>query len=864
MINHRIRGVLGRMRSRAVVVALLPVFSAVAAGQVTPSGITSISPNPLDVSNTPVQVTISGGYLASTCNPNISSTYLPPPPPVVIFGNTDVSSYVLPGASSTSISLSIPANLLAGYAGTTIQVTVTVYLSGEGCFKNSWSYPLPILPLVQPPVLTSINPTAATVCGPAFPLTLNGSKFVNPTLAVFGSDLNQGDFVTYNVTSFSPTQLNVNIALPSPSSFVPPVTSTITFYWWAGNLNTSTNTFTPSNALPFTIYPTPVLQKISPTTITAGSGAVQLQATISGYIAGGTTKVLFGGTPLAVVSETSQSGGIWLVALTLPASLIPTPAPGATQTVQVTVVNQDGANPSATPYPASCSAPQSVTVVNPAQLSITTQPPLSDGEVNVKYSQTFAATGGTSPYAWSMTPAVPGLTLDPKSAILSGTPTTQSSGSISVTATDANSKTVTSQFPLTIYAPVSVPSPVLPAGTVNTPYSQTLTTAGGKAPFTWSIPPGSTAPGGLALSSAGVLSWTPSAAGTYSFAVVVTDTLGGFAGPLLSLTIHPAATAPTITTTSLPPATYGNLYSQRVVATGGTAPLTYAATGLPSWLTLNASTGALSGTPDTPGTSNITFTVTDKASAQAKQAVTLTVNMPAPPSVTIKPSTDAQPTLSLNLGAGYPTDMMGTLTLSFSPNAAGVPNNYTPSDMLFGSGGTSLTAKIAATSTTLTLPANQAIQLGSVAGTVTVTLTALTAVLPNGQTSPLNVPTPAPSTTIPVPRSKPVITGTVTINRTASPPTVEITRAVSNPRDLASAMLTFHPASNATLNGASLPVQLNTGQPSTWWTSANGLAAGGAFDLVIPFNFQGDPNAIGTVDVTLTNSAGTSDSKSGN
>jgi hypothetical protein len=70
-------------------------------------------------------------------------------------------------------------------------------------------------------------------------------------------------------------------------------------------------------------------------------------------------------------------------------------------------------------------------------------------------------------------------------------------------------------------------------------------------------------------------------------------------------------TAPTITTVSLPSGTDGVAYSQALTATG-TAPITWSiVSGSISPLTLNASTGAITGTPSTATTLSATFRATN-------------------------------------------------------------------------------------------------------------------------------------------------------------------------------------------------------------------------------------------------------------
>jgi hypothetical protein len=87
---------------------------------------------------------------------------------------------------------------------------------------------------------------------------------------------------------------------------------------------------------------------------------------------------------------------------------------------------------------------------------------------------------------------------------------------------------------------------------------------------------------------------------------------------------------PTITTTSLPPATIGTPYSTTVVVSGGEAPYKWKVSPkLPKGLKLNSKTGVISGTAsskDAPGTKTYTFTVTDATKATATASLALTVD----------------------------------------------------------------------------------------------------------------------------------------------------------------------------------------------------------------------------------------------
>ncbi|MEQ1932863.1 MAG: Ig domain-containing protein, partial [Fimbriimonadaceae bacterium] len=79
-------------------------------------------------------------------------------------------------------------------------------------------------------------------------------------------------------------------------------------------------------------------------------------------------------------------------------------------------------------------------------------------------------------------------------------------------------------------------SPLL-TGTAGSPYSVVLTVADGTAPYVWTVSSGAV-PGGLALGSAGVLSGTPTAAGTFNFTAQVTDNTSLVATKPFSITIN--------------------------------------------------------------------------------------------------------------------------------------------------------------------------------------------------------------------------------------------------------------------------------------------------------------------------------------
>jgi mono/diheme cytochrome c family protein len=190
-------------------------------------------------------------------------------------------------------------------------------------------------------------------------------------------------------------------------------------------------------------------------------------------------------------------------------------------------------------------------VTAPASVSITTAS-LPGATAGTAYSQTLAATGGTTPYRWSVSAgALPaGLTLGTTGTI-SGTPTTAGTYSVTVKVTDSQATPATATKALSITvaaAPTSltVTTSTLAGGTVGIAYSQTLAAGGGRTPYTWALASG-TLPAGLTISSTGVITGTPTAAVTSSFTVRVSDSSSPAvtATKAMSITIGAAATTST-------------------------------------------------------------------------------------------------------------------------------------------------------------------------------------------------------------------------------------------------------------------------------------------------------------------------------
>ena len=324
--------------------------------------------------------------------------------------------------------------------------------------------------------------------------------------------------------------------------------------------------------------------------------------------------------------------------------------------------------------------------INAIALSITTNS-LPQGTANQNYSAQLAASGGTGVDTWGLaggSPALPtGLTLNASTGLISGVPTGLSSLTHTFTVTDQTPptpQTSTKTLQLIIGAAppdliISSSSP-LPSGTVTQPYNVTLIASGGTGTKTWDISAGSL-PAGLNLSTSGVINGTPLATGTSKPTVRVRDSGNpqDTATKPLSITINLPA-APNITTTSLPAGALNVAYDQTVSVTGGIGtPLWGVTSGaLPPGFSLDTTNGNISGTPTSSGSFQFTLRVTDSIPQFDEQILTITINSPAPPSIT----TSSLPTGTVNQPYSNTqlTAAGGALPYSWSANPA-LPNGLT-------------------------------------------------------------------------------------------------------------------------------------------------------------------------------------------
>jgi len=257
-------------------------------------------------------------------------------------------------------------------------------------------------------------------------------------------------------------------------------------------------------------------------------------------------------------------------------------------------------------------------------------------------------------------------------------------------------------------------------------------------------------------------------------------------------------------------------------------------------VTLDPSTGTVSGSPTTAGSYSITIQVKDSGAQIATKQFDFAVLATAPATtVSGQTAPRAQANISFDLGGTATFDTSVTLGLSFTPSA-GLVND--PMIQFVPAGGRSFTFSVPKNSRTVSNI--QAIQTGTVAGTITLTITTLAGYSTN-----------LPPLEISIPASLPVTTMPPTISKTGTSFTVSL-KGYSTPRNIQQAKFEFAASPGFNLQTTCLLIPLNS-QFTSWYASPTSTQSGSQFSLQATFNVVGDINAVGSVTaVTLSNTLG--------
>ena len=683
--------------------ALLATLGTANISVIQPSAVTSPSTLPFNVlapvisTLTPASVpagspattlTVSGANFAVNAAAQAQST-------IFFNGSAMATTFVDTGTLTTSL----PPALLT----TPGQYSVKVSNPG-GTASNSIAF------LVSGPVLSSLSTTSIPSGSPAFSLTVSGANYLAGSQISFrGTTLTNTTSSSTSLTATvpanlltTPGQANVQVVNPAGST---------------------------SNILTFTVV-APSISTLSPPSISAGSGAFTLAVTGASFVSG--AQISFNGTALTATfgSSTSLSttvpaslvanagtfpvtvinpGGsvsapaIFSVANSLGILTTSLPSGAAGSLYSATLLAKGGVPPytwGATGLPAATGiTPQTGVILGvPLQagtfnigvtlrdsvgataaaryvISIAAPPVtistggLQNGQVGVPYAGIIGATGGSGPYAYTLTGGTlpDGLSLASGGSVI-GTPTTAGTFTFSVLATDSTGATIGRDFTITILpATLTVSGSTNTTGPSGTPISLAFTGNGGVGPYRCTT--AGTLPAGTTFSNC-TLSGTPTTQGTFTFRVTVTDITGAIATKDVTVVIS-APPPPGLTLAG----TVGNgqvgvAYAGQLTAAGGIAPYVYAISGLPDGLSGSAS-GVISGTPATAGQYSISGAVTDSTGAKANATFSITI---APADLTITTASLPDGTVNTAFSAGL--SAVGGLK-PYTWSASGLPDGVT-------------------------------------------------------------------------------------------------------------------------------------------------------------------------------------------
>ncbi|MEO7921792.1 MAG: putative Ig domain-containing protein [Thermoanaerobaculia bacterium] len=525
---------------------------------------------------------------ASLSNATSGQVYGP-----VAFSALPASAYTFDATGlPTGLTMSVGGSL----SGTPTQngtfAVRTVATSAASCVATH------IIPLTVVCPAITVNPATMPngLVGIAYPnQTMAGVGGTAPyTFAVTSGALPPGLTLSAGVVSGTPTT-----TVGSPFNF------TIT--------GTDANGCTGSRAYTVAIGTCPTITVTNPGVVNGTSGSPYTTAAFTQ--AGATTpSFTIGSGTLPIGLSLNPGTGI----------ISGTPTQTGTFSVTVKATTSTGAN-------TGCSGTGATYTFQICPVVTVTAPTRQDGVVNAAIPNvTFTQSGATTPNFTVASGSLPaGMTLGLTTGVLGGTPTATGTFSITVKATDTAAGTngcngTSATYTFQICPVISVTAPSRQDGVVNSAIPNvTFTQTGATTPnfivATGSLPAGMT----LGLTT-GILGGTPTASGTFSITVKVTDTAAGTNGCNATSATYTFQICPVITVTrtgggAFPQATFNVAYAgQSFTAAGGTAPYTFTVTAgtFPTGLTL-AAAGTISGSPTAVGTFSFTVTATSAAGSPA-------------------------------------------------------------------------------------------------------------------------------------------------------------------------------------------------------------------------------------------------------
>ena len=592
---------------------------------------------------------LSSSSLTTDSNGQASTQFLPG----ILTTASDFVTYFFTATTDSGASVTFPET--AYYVSPTLQQGVGVYrLAPDPSQLNplNGTAGVPTVAFTLQVLATAGSQSGQPIPNVGVHVLLNQNPSASPGSPIQTAYCAEGQGPEHLVLTDSSGRATCTLVFTLPNAALNPSVDDQTFTVTAGDFNS----FGPFS---YNIQPAPLVLSNPGTRLTLANQPFSLSLSASGGVQPYTFSLAPGSNPLPPGLSLSASGVI---------SGIATTPRLYSFTVQVT----DKLGTVA-------STAETIAVSGgPLQLMLPASPVVATG---APFDLTVRASGGVPPYTMSLTTSLPpgvtftksddvGDTYDLKGSIAS--PGTYTIG-IAVADVVGNVSPV-GTFTLTVVAPLSFNPVTLPSGSIGQAYSAGLQASGGQAPYSFTLAPGSAPlPAGLSLSSSGILSGTPAAAGTFTFTVQAADQLRNTANANITLSISGGP----LLVTPPPPAVIAPNGSVDLLfhVSGGVPPYTLTLTGatLPSGVTFlkttaNGDTWELKGVFPTAGVFNLSVVANDSlghVSPGAAVSVTVVTPLVFPPAALPLGAVGQPYTATLQASGGK-----APLTFSLTPGSS--------------------------------------------------------------------------------------------------------------------------------------------------------------------------------------------------
>ena len=514
------------------------------------------APNSITYSGSPF--TLNKGTTMTTATPTSSGgtvtgwSISPSLPAGLSFSTSTGAISGTPTVTSSSTSYTVTASNTGGSATTTISI-----------------------------VVNDAPPTGVAYSGSPFTLT----KGVSMTTATPSSS--GGAVTSWSVSPSLPTGLSLDSSTGAISGTPTAITSAANYTVTAANSGGSTSTVVSI-----------VVNDVAPSSITYSPSSLSLTKDVT----------------MSAVTPTSSGGTVtsWSITPSLPAGLSFSTSTGAISGTPTSITTSTSFTVTASNTGGSATAIVTIQVNMAPPSSITYSPSSLTLAKGVSMTTVTPTASGGAVSSWSITPSLPsGLTFDTSTGAISGTPTAVSSSTAyTVTATNAGgSGTATVTIAVNDIAPSGVTyTPSTLSLTKDSAMTTVTPTSSGGTVTSWSI--SGTLPSGLSFStSTGAISGTPTAITSATTYTVTASNTGGSATTTVTILVNDAAPVIAYSPSSLTLTKGSAMTTLTPTSSGGTVTSWSISPSLPTGLTFNTSTGAISGTPTAVSSSN-NYTIT--------------------------------------------------------------------------------------------------------------------------------------------------------------------------------------------------------------------------------------------------------------